>query len=526
MKYRQYPESSPRLFGYDPERDVPKEHVARLVDQVVEETVKPERGGERGRGQPGYDPRLCIKVLVYGYATGVRSSRQLERQCRESLPYLYLTRGDAPSYRTLCRVRKEQRELIEAVWVGLFAIADEVGLKRMGRVVVDSTKMKANASPESVVKQKEYEAVQAELEKILKEAEGVDRREDEEGYEGETQVENPVKVDQMREILRRVRKELKRAKRQAEARTQKGVGDEVEASLAPASEEAKERGKVTQQMRERVQEAIEAIKAAKADGEKHVCVTDPDAKMMGEGREKNINASHSLETAVDNGLIVGGGRSPHGPDNDRLETLVQAAETHEPNGVVAVDGDSGYSSGDAIGRLKEQGLDTCIPTSNTACDLHRGLPIGTTQTRFQGQVPFTYDEQADVYRCPEGNELKPTQKRAHHGQQVMVYRAKNSCQGCPLADQCLTKATTKHRTLKIGAYHDVLVADQQRFTDPEHRRRYRQRGHAVETIFGFLRGTLGYMRWLLRGEHGVSCEASLFKTAYQLRKVHVAWAKA
>src|SRR5438270_12114014 len=99
--YRRHSAPQTMLFGYDPVRDLPEDHLARLIERIVEATVRPRSKGTQD-GQPAYDPRLCLKVLVYGYCTGVRSSRRLEQHCRESLPYLYLTRGDAPSYRTLC----------------------------------------------------------------------------------------------------------------------------------------------------------------------------------------------------------------------------------------------------------------------------------------------------------------------------------------------------------------------------------------------------------------------------------------
>ena len=107
MSYRPYNPPSPRLIGYDPFYDLPRDHLARLVEIVVEESIGPPKG-TRGPSQPAFDPRLCVKVLTYGYATGVRSSRQLEKLCDESLPYLFLTRGDTPSYRTLCSVRVER----------------------------------------------------------------------------------------------------------------------------------------------------------------------------------------------------------------------------------------------------------------------------------------------------------------------------------------------------------------------------------------------------------------------------------
>ena len=212
MSYRSYPPPTPLLIGYDPVRDLPADHLARLVEQVVEASIVPPRRPP-GAGQPPFDPRLPIKVLVYGYATGHRSSRQLERLCQESLPYLFLTRGDTPSYRTLCSVRVAQGERLEQVWLGLFAVAAELGLPRLGHVVLDSSKLRADAGPEAVVKQSEYAAVRAALQQILAEAATVDQAEDAEGRPGATQLGQAVPPEQMRAILRRVRKQLAREQR-------------------------------------------------------------------------------------------------------------------------------------------------------------------------------------------------------------------------------------------------------------------------------------------------------------------------
>ena len=497
MGFRSHPPPAERLFGYDPVRDLPENHLARFVEMVVEE-ASPTAPKPVAPGQPAYDPRLCLKVLVYGYATGVRSSRQLERLCRESLPYLFLTRGEAPSYRTLCSFRKASENEIEALLLALYQIAQEQGIGRLGRITIDSTKMRANASPESVVRAGEYEKVKAEFARILKEAEEADEREEAEGS-CETLLDRPVQKQQMRDILRRIRR--------------KGPSSEPD-----------EKTPCSAQMRERVAESLGQIKKAQAEGRKHVCLTDPDSRMMCEGREKAIRQCHSFEIAVDNGLIVAGGSSQDNTDTARLEPLVEQARQNEPGSLVAVDADSGYYSGDAVGRLIEAGLDTCIPDSNTACDLHRNQPIGTTRARSQGMVEFAYGADSDCFTCPEGNVLSPSQERRSRGQTVMVYRAQRECTPCPRKRECLTQSSAKRRTVKVGRYASLLEEARLRFADPNHVDRYHHRADSVETVFGFLRGALGYARWLLRGTAGAASEARYFKAAYQIRKVHRAWA--
>jgi len=524
MSYRPYPPPTRLHRLYDPVADLPPDHLARWVEAVVEEAVTPPPHPP-GRGQSPYDPRLTIKVLVYGYATGIRSSRQLARLCRESLPYLFLTRGDHPSHTTLCDARREESEGIEAVWLGLFAVADRCGLKRLGHVVVDSSKFRANASDEAVLTAAEYAAMRAELQRVLAEAAAVDAEEAATGRRLPPELGAPVPHEQMRDLVRRVRK-----RRAQENRPEPPAAAEEPAGAVPAGAAAAPapRRPVSARMRAQLRAALVALALAIATGRKHLCLTDPDAEMMGEGRTKRVQECHSFEVVVDReaGLLVVGQTSQEGNDNARLEPLLAAAQAHEPDGVKAADADCGYYSGDALARLIRAGIDPCVPDPHTACDLHRGQPIGTTRARTQGEVPLTYVTASDRYVCPEGNELRPRQQRQKWGQWVTIYRAVRDCRGCPRAGDCLRQAGAARRTLCVGREAELLEAARQRFAEAAHQERYHHRGEVVESVFGFVRAVLGYHGWLLRGREGVACEGRLFKVAYQVRKVHAAAAAA
>jgi Transposase DDE domain/Transposase domain (DUF772) len=525
MSYRPHPSPSPLDRLYDPVADLPPDHLARLVEAVVEEAVTPPPHPP-GRGQSPYDPRLTVKVLVYGYATGTRSSRQLARLCRESLPYLFLTRGDHPSHTTLCDARRDETDAIEAVWLALFAVADHCALKRLGHIVVDSSKFRANASDEAVLTEAEYAAMRAELQRVLAEAEAVDEREAVAGRQLPSELGETVPREQMRDIVRRVRKLRAHAKRREATGEPPGVAPAGAAAAAAAPPAP--RKPVSARMRTQLRAALAALARAIATGRKHLCLTDPDAEMMGEGRTKRVQECHSFEVAVDReaGLLVVGQTTQEGNDNARLEPLVAAAQAHEPDGVKAADADCGYYQGDALARLILAGIDTCVPDSQTACDLHRGQPIGTTRARTQGEVPLTYVTVSDRYVCPEGNELWPRQQRQKRGQWVTIYRAVRDCRGCPRAGACLRQASAARRTLSVAREAALLAAARQRFAEAAHQARYHHRGEVVETVFGFLRAGLGYRGWLLRGREGVACEGQLFKVAYQLRKVQAAGAAA
>jgi hypothetical protein len=106
---------------------------------------------------------------------------------------------------------------------------------------------------------------------------------------------------------------------------------------------------------------------------------------------------------------------------------VEAAGEHEPTRITTVDADSGYYSGEAVAALIERGINTCIPDSNTACDMHRGQSVGTTRQKSRGMVLFEYDRESDCYRCPEANRLLLVSTHKNCGQIIKVYRAERAC---------------------------------------------------------------------------------------------------
>jgi hypothetical protein len=148
------------------------------------------------------------------------------------MPFLFLARGDAPSYRTLCTARKTLTAELELVWEGLFAVAAAHGVQRLGQVTVDTSRWRANASREATVDAAELPDVLAELRRILAEAEAVDAGEEQTGLRTDPRVGQTVDPDQMREILRRVRKQ-RRAR--APAVPVPGEGDDAPEARPPTA---------------------------------------------------------------------------------------------------------------------------------------------------------------------------------------------------------------------------------------------------------------------------------------------------
>src|SRR5229473_836271 len=128
---------------------LPENHLAYFVSDVVDNldlSAMDAVYGEEQRGQPPYDPRLLTKLLVYGYCVGVFSSRKIEQRLAEDIAFRVLAAGNAPNFRTISDFRKIHLQTLQGLFEQVLKIALEAGALKLGRVALDGTKVKANAS--------------------------------------------------------------------------------------------------------------------------------------------------------------------------------------------------------------------------------------------------------------------------------------------------------------------------------------------------------------------------------------------
>ena len=128
---------------------LPEDHLVYFVSDVVDQLdLKAIHAvyGEEKRGQPPYDPRLMTKLLVYGYCTGVFSSRRIQKRLQEDIPFKVLAAGNEPDFRTISDFRKIHIAALQSLFEPVLEMALESGTVKLGRVSLDGTKVKANAS--------------------------------------------------------------------------------------------------------------------------------------------------------------------------------------------------------------------------------------------------------------------------------------------------------------------------------------------------------------------------------------------
>ena len=159
---------------------LPERHLARFVVEVIDGLdLSAMSKSYRGTGSASYHPALLLGILVYGYATGVFSSRKLERATYDSVAFRFIAANDHPDHDTIATFRRRFLKEIEGLFVQVLALAREMGMLKMGTVALDGTKIHANASRHSALSYEHAGKIEAQLKaevaELLARAEAADQ---------------------------------------------------------------------------------------------------------------------------------------------------------------------------------------------------------------------------------------------------------------------------------------------------------------------------------------------------------------
>ena len=159
---------------------LPEKHLARFVVELIDNLdVSAMSSVYRGSGSASYHPRLLLGILVYGYATGVFSSRKLERATYDSVAFRFIAANDHPDHDTIATFRRRFLKEIEGLFVQVLLLAREMGMLKMGTVALDGTKIHANASKHSALSYEHVGKIEtqlkAEVAELLAKAEAADQ---------------------------------------------------------------------------------------------------------------------------------------------------------------------------------------------------------------------------------------------------------------------------------------------------------------------------------------------------------------
>ena len=426
--------------------------------------------GAREEGQPPYDPADLLKLYLYGYINQVRSSRRLEREAYRNLELIWLLKNLKPGYRTIANFRKENWEALKAANRNFVLLMRQLGLISGTVVAIDGSFFHGDASKASIFTRKRLAEQIARLDQEI------------EAY-GKSLEDN----------------DALEAKDRTDGSGNGGDGDgsDIGAKMAAL---------ITR--RSRAQADLDRLEE---NGETQLSLTDRDARLLvknGQGI-----AGYNVQIAVDDKhkLIVASEVVNDSSDVGQLYVVAKAAKDALGAKTLEALADEGYYSSLELKACEDDGIIAYVP-----------VPEGNRRIEKQGRYgrkDFSYNADADVYRCPADEFLHPMKGRWQNtsGRIEIRYAARKAiCQACKVREFCLNPKAPR-RTISRWQHEDVLERHQARMqTAGESMRR---RSGIVEHPFGTIKCRAGYRHFLLRGFDKVRGEWSLMALCYNFSRV-------
>jgi transposase len=382
---------------------LPEKHLARFVVEVIDGLdLSAMSGSYRGSGSASYHPALLLGILVYGYATGVFSSRKLERASYDSVAFRFIAANDHPDHDTIAAFRRRFLKEIEALFVQVLLLAREMGVLKMGTIALDGTKIHANASRHSALSYEhagKIEAqLQAEVADLMAKAEAADTADIPDG------MSIPDELARREERLRK----LAEARTKIEARAKERYAREL------AEHEAKLAARV----------AKTAATGKKPGGkppqpptagplpQDQINLTDEESRIMpvaGGGFEQSYNAQAAVAAGSMLVVAVDVVQAPNDkqqiePMLDKIESL--PTELGEAETLLA---DTGYFSAGNVEACEKAGIDPLIA-------MGRQPHHPPLQERFEApppapENPTLVEAMAHRLKTPEGRDLYALRKQ-------------------------------------------------------------------------------------------------------------------
>jgi transposase len=346
---------------------LPPDHLAWVVCEAVERLDFSSFEAvyrDDGQGRPAYDPRLMATLLLYAYAVGERSSRAIERRCREDVGFRVAACGLQPDHVTIARFRRRHSDALVGLFSGVLALCAEAGLVRVGLVAIDGTGIRANANKDRFC---DDHALSDEARRLLAEAEAEDAREDALAADEQAALRGLLPAGFASEQERRVRLDAA-AERLAEE--SQSAAPAVERS-AQKPQTAKARGRTL---------------ASARRGRRNR--TDPDSRVL-RTRGGFIQGYNAQVAVGESHVVLACAVSQDNGDNRLLQPMVarteqqlHAAGTKEAPHVYLADG--GYWSGAAVEELEVEGRRLLVKPNGRPRT--RGLPASGPVAKMERRL--------------------------------------------------------------------------------------------------------------------------------------------
>lgn len=419
-------------------------------------SLTPLAGAER------YDPKRMLKMIIYGYSYGIRTSRPLERACHHNLSFIWLMADLKPDYRTISRFRGHYKDAIKKVLKQCVRMCVDMGLVEGNTLFIDGSKFRANASLDQTITneqlKKELQSIEKYIDDLVDEAERVDESENNQ----------------------------------------------------PSLIEVQEKIANQQQLAERMKQCLTKLEAQKKSS---INMTDPDC-VTAKSRQ-GTHAVHNVQCVTDekHGLIVAADTVGEPNDNNQLlEQIKQSAENigHQPCTVCA---DAGYFNPAQTDKV-DSNITVVMPSPAQACQdkqSEQAVPAPFNKSNFR------YDKELDEYQCPESKRLTHRGIDADKPHRHIYQASSPDCQSCRHFETCTTNKNG--RKIIRSEYEDIIKRQEEIYKSQDGQKIYKLRKQRAEHPFGHMKRNLHAGQFLLRGKEKVNAETSILATCFNLTRM-------
>lgn len=408
-------------------------------------------------GNSEYDPKAMLKLFVYGYSYGTKSTRKLEREVHHNLSFIWLMGGLKPDHKTIAEFRRKNKGALKKVLKQCVRMCLKLDLIAGNVLFVDGTKIRANAARAQTHDQAYYEQhlseIDRRIEQLVEECEKID--ETEEGQKSWVDMEDEL--------------------------TQK------------------------QHLKERIQAALKTMKET---GQEKINLTDADCAIM--HSIQGSHASYNMQSVVDDkhGLIVHAEAVKETSDlNQFAQQIDRANDVLEKPCEVAC-ADAGYADTQELQKIDVKGIKVVVPSQRQALHEEEG-PFSKSH--------FRYDPEQDCYWCPQGHRLSYAGTDKSSGKRHYLITHRKICQGCVHYGQC-TKAKKGRKVTRLP-FEEVKERFEAQYEEASSLEIYARRKTRAEHPFGHIKRNLKTDGFLLRGRTGVNAETSLLGTCFNLARM-------
>ncbi len=413
-------------------------------------------------GRPSFHPRLFLKIYLYGYQNGIRSSRRLEKDCRRNVEMQWLCGKLVPNYHTLADFRKVNGNALVNMFKVYVDFLKEAKLIAGKTIAIDGTKSRAHNSKKNNFTQKKldrhFNYIEEKTKEYLSQMDTLDAE------------ENSDEISDVQEKINRLKQNKIKYK--------------------------------------------QLQKQLTASGEPQISTTDPDSRsLLVQGQV--VEVCYNIQAAVDDKhkLVVASHVINRNDRNALSDIASQAKENLNAVTFTAL-ADKGYHNGREIDTCQKLNLKTIVAQQ----ELVNSNPKGTTTEYLVDK--FRYNKRYDTYTCPAGQTLRTkgtwhTKKRDDKSTyQFKKYRTPN-CKTCPAKHLCTGRAKGG-REIERSQYADAVERNTKNFK--HNQKLYRSRQEINEHIFGTIKRKWGYYYTNLIGLEKVNGEWSLIMLSYNIKR--------